>query len=161
MLPLYEIIKRTQTEIRSHMAPSRRTSTANYGGQRGLSTWPWRRIESQSRLWFVSSYNHKGNARTPRAATDAGTNSASRRRATIAFAARSRFASNPGRVGGTVSARGSGISFALDDQEHSFACGRTLRPAPCGQPRESRPTVASDGLQPSRQSEDRRERRSP
>ena len=158
---MYDDIKRTQREIRSHMAPSRRKGTADDGGQRGTSTGPWWCIESESRLWFVSSYSHKGDARTPRSATDDRSDSASRRRTTLAFAARSRFAPDAGRVGGTVVAGGPGIAFALDEQEHSFARGGTHCPAPCGQPRESRPTSAPDGLQSSRQSEDRRGRRSP
>src|SRR5271157_603669 len=115
MLWTYEDIHRTQAEIRAYMAPSGRASTPDDGGQRGSSTGLWWRVESQSRVWFVSGHNHKGNGGTQQSSTGNGAHATPRRRASHPSEARSRFASHAGRAGRTLGARRPGIAFALDE----------------------------------------------
>src|SRR5579863_505876 len=63
-----------------------------------------------------------------------GSDSPPWRRASRPSAARSGFAPRARRAGRTLDARGPAIPFALDEQKHPFARGRTERPAPSGQP---------------------------
>jgi hypothetical protein len=162
MLSGHEDFLGTSDEAGQRLAASGRADASTHGGQRGPCFGSWRGFGGEPRVWSVAkghcqrhSGNRSRNGAPSRSCSTAGGGTKEDHRPRSPLDGRT---GTPDRVG---NAGRPGIAAALDLQKHADS-GRTVDPAQASsQSYEGRPTSSRSGLQPAKQPQDGRRRRSP